>query len=94
MDARLLLALRPPSCCILGVLPRRRHWGLSRWRLVQLPPLRDRAASDQGPGHLAVLTGPSMRGGPSEPERTNTARTATSDARCTQRTCQPGTYGW
>ena len=34
--------------------------GLSRWRLV----LRDRAASHQGPGHLAVLTGSSLHGGP------------------------------
>ena len=62
-DARLLLVRIPPSC-FLDVLHYGRHWGLSRWRLVQLPPLRDRAASDQGPGHLAVLTGSSLHGGP------------------------------
>ena len=62
-DARLLLARRPP-CFNLDLLLYGRHWGLSRWRLVQLPPLRDRAASDQGPGHLAVLTGSSLHGGP------------------------------
>ena len=27
---------------IFDVLLHRRHWGLSRWRLVRLPPLRDR----------------------------------------------------
>ena len=54
----------PPAT--LDVLLHGRHWGLSRWRLVQFPPLRDRAASDQGPGHLAVLTGPPLHGGPNE----------------------------
>ena len=63
MDCRLLLARGPPSC-ILDVLLHRRDWGLFRWRLVRHPPLRDRAASDQGPGHLAVLTGSSLHGGP------------------------------
>ena len=62
-DSHLLLARRP-SCCKLDLLLYGRHWGLSRWRLVQLLPLRDRAASDQGPGHLAVLTGSSLHGGP------------------------------
>ena len=62
-DAHLLPVWRPPSC-ILVVLLHRRHWGLSWWRLIRLPPLRDRAASDQGPGHLAVLTGSSLHGTP------------------------------
>ena len=63
-DAHVLLAWRPPSW-ILDVLLHRRRWGLSRWRLVQLPPLRDRAASDQGPGHHAVLTAaPNEQNGP------------------------------
>ena len=62
-DAHLLLAWTPPSC-ILDVLLHRPRWGLSLWRLVGLPSLRDRAASDQGPGHLSVLTGSSLRGGP------------------------------
>ena len=35
-DSHLLLARRPP-CCKLDVLLYGRHWGLSRWRLVQLP---------------------------------------------------------
>ena len=62
-DAHLLLVRKPPST-LLEVLLHRRHWGLSRWRLVQLLSLRDRAASDQGPGHHAVLTGSSLHGGP------------------------------
>ena len=62
-DARLLLVRIPPSC-FPDVLHYGRHWGLSRWRLVQFPPLRDRAASDQGPGHSTVLTGSSLHGGP------------------------------
>ena len=40
-DAHLLLARRPPSF-LLDVLHYGRHWGLSRWRLVQYLPLRDR----------------------------------------------------
>ena len=62
MLAHLLLARRTPFC-FLEVLLHRRHCGLSRWRLVQSPPLRD-------------------------PERTNTARTATSVARGKTFTCQ------
>ena len=54
-------------------------------------PLRDRAASDQGPGHLAVLMGSSLHGGPQCSEPSNTARTATSVALVTQRTCHAGT---
>ena len=50
--------------------------GLSRWRLVQSPPLRDRAASDQGPGHTTVLTGSSLHGGP---------QWTTTDQHCTYR---------
>ena len=61
--SHLLLARRPPSCK-LDLLLYGRHWGLSRWRLVQLLPLRDRAASDRGPGHSTVLTGSSLHGGP------------------------------
>ena len=49
-DAHHLLVRKPPSS-LLEVLLHRRHWGLSRWCLVRLPSLRDRAASDQGPGH-------------------------------------------
>ena len=33
-----------------------------RWHSVQFFPLRDRAASDQGPGHSTVLTGSSLHG--------------------------------
>ena len=62
-DARLLLVRIPPSC-FPDVLHYGRHWGLSRWRLVQFPPLRDRAASNRGPGHSTVLTGSSLHGGP------------------------------
>ena len=54
---------RRPPLCILEVLLHRRHWGLSRWRLVRLPPLRGRAASDQGPRHHTSLTGSSLHGG-------------------------------
>ena len=61
--SHLLLARRPPSF-LLDVLHYGRHWGLSRWRLVQSPPLRDRAASNRGPGHSTVLTGSSLHGGP------------------------------
>ena len=43
--------------CFLEVLLHRRHWGLSRWRLVQLLSLRDRAASNRGPGHHTVTYG-------------------------------------
>ena len=64
-DSHLLLARRPPSS-FLDVLLLRRHWVLSQWRLVQFPPSRDRAASDQGPGHSTVLAGSSLHGGPNE----------------------------
>ena len=60
--SHLLLARRPPSF-LLHVLLYGRHWELSRWRLVQFLPLRDRAASNRGPGHITVLTGPSLHGG-------------------------------
>ena len=46
-DAHLLLARRSPSF-LLDFLHYGRHWGLSRWRLVQSSPLRDRAASNRG----------------------------------------------
>ena len=88
-DSHLLHAQRPP-CSKLDLLLYGRHWGLSWWRLVQLPPLRDRAASDQGPGHLAVLRGRRCTAAPNESERTNTACTATSVALGTLLTCQPG----
>ena len=39
-----------------------------------VPSLRDRAASDQGPGHLTVLTGSSLHGGPQR-KRTDQHRT-------------------
>ena len=50
------------------------------------------------PATKAPVTSLYLRGrrctaAPNGPERTNTARTATSVARGTQRTCQPGTYG-
>ena len=89
-DARLLLVRIPPSC-FPDVLHYGRHWGLSRWRLVQFPPLRDRAASDQGPGHSTVLTGSSLHGGPQCTEPSNTACTAASAAHCTTPTCHSGT---
>ena len=53
-------------------------WGFSRWRRVQAPSLRDRADSDQGPRHLAVLTGSSLNGDPQWTRTTSHARTATS----------------
>ena len=56
-DARLLLARRPPSCNLAVLLLDGRHWELSRCFLVRLPSLRDRAASDQGPGHLTDTYG-------------------------------------
>ena len=65
--------------------------GLSRWRLVQSLPLRDRAASNQGPGHSTVLTGSSLHGGPQCAEPSNNARTATSVAPGTPSMCQPDT---
>ena len=89
-DVRLLLVRIPPSC-FPDVLHYGRHWGLSRWRLVQYLPLRDRAANDQGPGHSTVLTGSSLHGGPQCTEPSNNARTATSVALGTPRMCQPGT---
>ena len=56
-----------PPCadtsCFLDVLHYGCHWGLSPWHSVQFSPLRDRAASDQGPGHSTVLTGSSLYGG-------------------------------
>ena len=53
-----------PACAETSLLLARRTSSqmpprLSRWRLVQSLPLRDRAASDQGPGHSAVRTGSS-----------------------------------
>ena len=88
-DAHLLLVRKPPSTLLEVLLHRRhssllqldvllygRHWGLSRWRLVRLSLLRDRAASDQGPGHHAVLTGSSLHGGP---------QWTTTDQHCTYR---------
>ena len=50
----------PPSCWTSFFMDA--TGGLSRWRLVQPPPLRDHAASEQGPSHLAVLTGSSLHG--------------------------------
>ena len=50
--------------CFLELLLHRRHWGLSRWRLVQSPRLRESAASNRGPGHSTVLTRWSLHGGP------------------------------
>ena len=91
-DARLLLVRIPPSC-FPDVLHYGRHWELSLWRLVQFPPLRDRAASNRGPSHCTVLTGSSLHGGPQCTEPSNTARTAASAALCTTPTCQFGTYG-
>ena len=73
--SHLLLARRPPSF-MLDVLHYGRHWGLSRWRLVQSLPLRDRAASNRGPGHSTVLTGSSLHGGP---------QWTTTDQHCTYR---------
>ena len=85
-----MLARRLPYF-VLNVLVRRRHWGLSRWRLVQFTPLRDRAAREQGPGHSTVLTGSSLHSGPPmRREPTNTACTVTSVAPGTTTTCQPG----
>ena len=75
----LLLPRRPPSF-LLDVLLYGRHWGLSRWRLVQSLPLRDRAASNRGPGDLPVLTGSSLHGCPQCVRTTNNAHTATSVA--------------
>ena len=61
---------------MLDVLHYGRHWGLSWWRLVQSLPSRDRAASNRGPGHSAVLTGSSLHGGP---------QWTTTDQHCTYR---------
>ena len=51
-ETSLLHARRPSLWTPLGVIP------------VASPSLRDRAASDQGPGQHAVLTGSSLHGGP------------------------------
>ena len=90
-DVHLLLARRPPSF-LLDVLIYGRHLGVIPVASGTVPPLfRDRAASDQGPGHRTVLTGSSLHGGPQLMRTTNNARTATSVALGTPTTCQPGT---
>ena len=89
-DAHLHLERTPPSCS-LDALLYGRHRGLSRWRLAPLPSLRDCAASDQGPSHLTSTYGVVAARRPPMKRTTNHARTATSVALVTQRTCQPGT---
>ena len=79
------------GCRFLDVFHHYRHSGLSQWRLVLSPPSRDRATSNRGPAHSAVLSGSSLHRGPQCAEPSNNARTATSDAQCTTTTCQPGT---
>ena len=93
-DASLLLVRIPPSC-FLDVL----HYGRSRWRLVQFPPLRDARLATRALVTTLYLRGrrctaavaarrPPMR------EPSKNARTATSVAAGTPTMCQPGTYGW
>ena len=69
-DAHLLLARRPPFC-FLEVLLHRRHWGLSRWRLVQSLQLHVTAR----PATEALVTALYLRGrrcttAPNEQEQT------------------------
>ena len=52
---------------------------------------RDRAASDQGPGHHTVTYGVVAARRPPMGEPTNNARSATSVALCTTPTCHSGT---
>ena len=79
--SHLLLARRPPSF-MLDVLRCGRHWVLSRWRLVQSLPLRDRAASDRGPrSPHCYLRGRRCTAAPNVSDnRPTTACTATSVA--------------
>ena len=82
-DTSLLLSRCPSLWTPLGVIPVASGTVSS--------PLRDRAASDQGPGHSTVLTGSSLHGGPQCTEPSNTACTAASAAHGTTPTCHSGT---
>ena len=64
-DAHLLHGRIPPSC-LLEVHLHGYSWVLSWLYHLSLHPSRDRAASDQGPGHRTVLTGSSLGGPPME----------------------------
>ena len=86
--------------CLRGDLPSAslksfftgRHWGLSRWRLVQSSHLYVTARpATEAPVTALYLRGRRCTAAPNEPERTNTARTATSVARGRTFTCQSGT---
>ena len=79
---------RPPSCSTSFSMDA--TWGIPVASSTD-PSLRDRAASNQGPGHITVLTGSSLHGAPQRSKQSNTARTATSVALGTTHTCQPGT---
>ena len=68
-----------------------RHWGLSRWSLHP-PPIRDRAASDQGPGHRTATYGVVAARRP--PMSLNVQPRTYRNLCCTggtTPTCQPGT---
>ena len=82
-ETSLLHARRPSLWTPLGVIP------VASGTVPST--LRDRAASDQGPGHPTVLTGSSLHGGPQWTRTANHARTATSVALGTTLTCRPGT---
>ena len=64
---------------------------ISRWRLVQFPPLRDRRGQRPGPRHRTVYLRVAAALRPQRARNTKPACTANSVAVGTQRTCQPVT---
>ena len=89
-DAHLFHERIPPSC-LLEVHLYGYSWELSWLYHISLHLFRDRAASDQGPGHHTATYGFVAARRPPMKRTTNHACTATSIALGTPRTCQPGT---
>ena len=90
-DSHLLLARGPPSF-LLDVLHYGRHWGLSRWRLVQYLLLYVTARpATKAPVTALYLRGRRCTAAPNGRQPTTNARTATSVAPGTTLMCQPGT---